>query len=718
MVPRLRGLGRMLRLYVLIDGLAVVFGALVAVLLITLFIDYTFRLTWDMRLVQLSSLAAVLAAITWREVVRPLRRRIGASELAVLVERRFPHLQSRLVSAVEFIGESGADEGGGPPADRGARRSPALMEAVVRQAGTAAADLRFTETLAHDRFRRRAAVMMACMAIVAVMGLTQRDLMGLWLDRNLLLREVPWPQRNRLTVEGLENGRMVVPRGDDVTLLAVVDEGYRPPLQTFIEYGGSGGFRGREQMLAVIGEDHRFTHTFERINATLECRIVGGDARTEPFKIEVVERPRVADVVIHIEPPSYTRADPYELRPGQTVAEALKGSRVGFRIRTNKPVRGASLVRQVAGREQEIGPAERVGDQGYVAFDTPEQSATYHFHLEDELGLTNRGERVVPVRFSVRLLADKAPRVRMRVRGAGEMVTRDAVLPVEVECADEFGLASAGLAHRAGDAGNGSEREPVVEPISGFEPGTVTFTQSLDWSVAARRFSEGDRFTLVAQAEDFDDVSGPNLGTSQTFMFRIVSREELMAELNRREQEYRQDFERLLRLQEELYAELLTLSGEADGSEDRSRQLVRLARRQRDHAGRMNTLRMQFEQVMSELRVNQMSSPTVEYRLGEGVAEPLGRLSRSEMPDAADRIDRLSRSASAEEVAAARDAQEAILAEMNRILANMVKWEGFQEAVALLREVMKMQGELNQETEKRIEAEIFGLADEEDDSGR
>jgi hypothetical protein len=45
---------------------------------------------------------------------------------------------------------------------------------------------------------------------------------------------------------------------------------------------------------------------------------------------------------------------------------------------------------------------------------------------------------------------------------------------------------------------------------------------------------------------------------------------------------------------------------------------------------------------------------------------------------------------------------------MNEILANMIKWEGFQEAVILLRDILKLQRDLNLETEKRIESEIFG----------
>ena len=47
---------------------------------------------------------------------------------------------------------------------------------------------------------------------------------------------------------------------------------------------------------------------------------------------------------------------------------------------------------------------------------------------------------------------------------------------------------------------------------------------------------------------------------------------------------------------------------------------------------------------------------------------------------------------------------------MNRILSNLLKWEGYQEAVTLLRDVIKMQKSLEQETEARVEAQVLGTA--------
>ena len=110
--------------------------------------------------------------------------------------------------------------------------------------------------------------------------------------------------------------------------------------------------------------------------------------------------------------------------------------------------------------------------------------------------------------------------------------------------------------------------------------------------------------------------------------------------------------------------------------------------------------------------MNQLSSPAVESRLGDGVVSPMRELHRSGMPSAANRLDELSQGGGVDVMRAARAAQQAVIDEMRRILSNLLEWQGFQEAVALLREVLKMQGQVSEETEKRIEREIFGAEPE------
>ena len=362
--PRLRTLGRRLRLYTLLDGLSILFPAIILALLLTLLVDRAARLDRDLRTGQLLSGIVILGFIAWRRLWSPLRIPVGDSELALLVESKFPQLESRLISAVEFTRD-------GQPSPEQAARSSRLMDAVVQEANRRTTDLRFEDALAHKRARERAIMSLGCVAVVAILAITSGSALRLWFQRNVLLSDVQWPQRNRLSVTGLKDGKMLAARGDDVTIWADVVPGYEVPRQVFIEFRpvldetGATGSAERKQMPAVIAQPETaggktatgFTHTFERIEGTLECRVIGGDARTEWFTIEVVDRPRIEDVTIAVAPPAYTRLDPYPLRAGQTVAEALKGSRLQFHIRTNKPVVKAELIRKRGSGPEHLGPA-------------------------------------------------------------------------------------------------------------------------------------------------------------------------------------------------------------------------------------------------------------------------------------------------------------------------------------------------------------------------
>lgn len=81
----------------------------------------------------------------------------------------------------------------------------------------------------------------------------------------------------------------------------------------------------------------------------------------------------------------------------------------------------------------------------------------------------------------------------------------------------------------------------------------------------------------------------------------------------------------------------------------------------------------------------------------------MAALSRTRIPAAADNLERLVTNEGSSPLESIKTSQDSILADMNRILANMQKWEGYQEAVALLREILKMQGNLNQEVKKQLE---------------
>lgn len=689
---RLRAVALRLRGYVLLDGVAWVIGFLFAAGVIQFTLDYGTRgLRWSMRAALLAVILGGVVWILWRRIISPLRVRVGLAETASLIERRFPELSSVLLSAVRFsMGDVGSAQ----------TSSPTLAASVVSAAGPRVRNLDFNTVLDPRRSRRAGyaaggALLATLIAALAMPGVTR-----LWFARNVLLQDVEWPRRTHLVVD-LPHGELVGARGDDLTVQASA-EGVQPR-EVEIVFTTASGERGRETMVTVGSEGaYRYRYTFKNAQEDFVFHLEGGDGETRDFSARLLERPRVEWSQLGIVPPAYTRLEAFTLRDGERAAQVLPGSEVTFTIATNKPVSQATLM---AGNKS-IAPAILEGDRRVVVI-SPRDTQTYHFALEDEFGLEDKQ----PIRFAVRVIKDEPPRVRLKLPGVGEMVTPEAILPIELEFADTYGLAGAELVFQVSRE---DAREGAI-PLTTFRPYLTTFSASHLWSLASESVTPGDRLTLFARATDFDDVSGPNIAESPPISARVVTRDELLAELARREQEFRMDFERLIDAQEQLRSRLLTLIGLSTtegGSEEFATTISTLERRQRSIAGSVNVVRQQVEQVLIEHRINQLASQTVEERLGQGIAEPIGRLTTRDLPEAADTIRRWSQDPDGEVGTTVDPQQVALLSQMRGILANMLQWEGYQEAVNMLRDILRLQNELRTETKDTAEEQGKGVFDD------
>ncbi|MEE9294326.1 MAG: hypothetical protein V3W34_05080 [Phycisphaerae bacterium] len=713
-VSRLTRLGRRLRSYALAGGVATVMVFALAAGMVQFLLDYTFRLPWDMRAVLLVVIVVALFWMGWRHLWRAWRFPFGSREMACLIEKRHPQLRSVLISAVQFASGHVGAEG---------FNSPGLVREVVRRARRETASIAFDGVLQRGPVRRSLVVIVAMIGIVVAAFGLRPDLMGIWLDRNLLLLDTRWPQHTNLLVD-LPDGVLTGARGDDLEVRAkAIGE---VPRTVSIIFEFDSGTSGKETMIGV-GENE-FRHTFGRVMEPFRFRLKGGDAETPWYKAQLADRPRVESARISVTPPAYAGLEPFVLPEGDRAVETLLGSEVVFDVQINKPVVRAELMSAQAHGFESVGfPAQAhglqpVGDAWSVTI-SPTETRMYHFELEDEIGLVNKR----PVRLSVRVLKDAAPRVRMEVRGVSDIITAQALLPVELEFSDVYGLARAELIYRIAR----EEDAAHVVPLEAFNAGAKLFETRLNWPADSVALVAGDRLTLFAEAEDFNDVSGPSVARSGDMILRIVTRDELLGELARREQEYRQEFERALEQQEDLRRQLLTLIGTSRGLQparpletssatsgvepgvkrELSARVAMLERRQRQIAGQVNLLRQQFEQVLAELEVNGLDTATIRQRLGEGIVMPLTRLAKRDLVTAADLLRQIDRDPGPETAGRADATQVAVLNEMRLILSSMLKWEGFQEAVTMLREILRLQRDLREDTTEEIErraVEILG----------
>lgn len=708
----LAALRRRARLYLLLDGVVRLVLALTVGGLAQLLIDRWLKLTIDQRAALNLAITTFWFWVIYRYLVVRVVRPLTDEDLAAVVDRRNPQLFDQLTTAVQFA----RGRVGDPRAN-----SPQLVDSVLHDAARDVGRVDFLAVLDHRQAIRRTSEMLVLLAVVALAFVVMPSVMYTWFHRNWFLADLPWPQRTYILPVGYENGMRHVAIGDELEIEARIEG--EPPTTAELLWSAPSGRNGREDMtrrgrslvvsLGVVTEDVRF-------------RIVGGDERTAAYSAVAVARPQVVRTAVHVTPPAYTGLDPLTVEQQATV-EVLRGAEVVIEAWLNKPIASAGFhgvngllrsaelmapdhVRVRLGTAPPNEPA--VAAPTMPAGTAPSgpallESGTYHFELVDRDRFNDRR----PVRFTIKVVADRPPGVDLKLTGVGQLITPRAEIPAEVKFEDLYGLSSVALAAQIG------EDVPHTRVLDGFAPPQRTFQTTRVVPASAYGVAPGQQLKLWAEAADLDP-RGPNVGRSPAIEMRVVTVEEFSNDLARRELELRRDFERLMGEQRVLAdaLERLLAVDAADGapSASTSQQLAGLARRQSTHAARVLTIRKQFDQILAEMQTNRVARAADERRLRDRIVAPLLQVARESMSAATDQLNGLRRQLSADRRAAARSTQSEILRQMRAILADMLEWEGYREAVALLREIINEQGEVRSETLKAVERQLEAILEEDE----
>lgn len=698
----LEELRRRARWYIALDGLSRFAWVLLVSGVIQLVLDWWLRFPIEQRIAVNLVITGFWAVFIHRYFLRPLSAPVTDEMLAMAVDRAHPELQDRVATAVQFArGAIGDPE----------MNSPQLVSAILNEAARSVSHTSFTDALNHARARRRFREFAAIGGIILLACIIARPMMVTWFWRNWLLAEIPWPQKTYIRPVGFETGQKRVPIGDELELVARI-EGQAPTTAEVVWWTPSGR-RGRELMTLRGGT--QLEASLGIVTEDVSFRIVGGDERTRNYHAQAAERPRIESIRTTLIPPEYTGLGTIDLEQ-QVVLEVLRGAVLEFDAMLNKPIVQAQFgppdkpgvdcdiqqPRRLKLRLETLGrdAAENAAQATWPAI---LESGVYRFELTDADGWKN----LRPVRYTIKVVPDRPPGVDLRIAGIGQLVTPAAELALVVKCTDVYGLSSASVLAQLNS-------EPAHEIVlSGLEPRTREFTAGQSLAVASLRAEAGQRLRIWAESSDLDPT-GPNVGQSAPIDLRVVTIEEFLADLARREMELRREFERLTSEQRVLQETLQRLSG--DGSESSAppqvQQVAALARRQGAHAGRSLAIARQFEQVLAELRTNRVMRTEDERRLSGRIIEPLEALARSYIPRTVEQITALRQGATADRLAEVNASMSEILRQMRQILSNMLEWEGYREAIGILREIIAQQQELRGSTLEAVEKQLEAILGE------
>ncbi len=577
-----------LRTYVAIEGIANVVLLLGLLFWVDLAGDRFLESSVVFRAVVLLLMIGLAGFVVWKRLLSRLLQPIRDRQLAVLLERAYPELGESLITSVDL-----------QTADRTKNREqeydhrsdgyyPFFLQRTVR---SAAHVLRPLDVRSLFRYRRLVVLLLLAMLFGGtVLGFCSvyTETAEIWFSRNILLSEKEWPRFSRIVLEGFDaEGRVRIAKGDPFPCIVKADATApqvpsRVQIQWALVEGGSRGGKtitiDRFQSETIDGVEHRtFLHTIPELIDSVVLTVIAGDTRIEGRVIEVVPPPNILDYELTVRYPEYRQRSDQMLRPTGR-ATVPEGSSLAIRGRTNKPLHsGTVAINGGSAVAVESIEAETL----LTRIDDLRANALLEFSLEDTDGIANRQ----PVRLDLEIVNDQPPTVGARLDGIGTAITPIAVLPVQGEVTDDYGLVD--VRFRFATARNPvpvplgedpdtqspdpqrqdqqqQEQQPIasetqpdqegIEPIAALD-GTIT-NQPLGqaFSVAERLLKPGDRLTLFVEASDAYSLpqtpgaaaAKPHLAMSETWQLEIVSPARLKGMLDAREIGLRERFEALI----------------------------------------------------------------------------------------------------------------------------------------------------------------------------
>ncbi len=339
--------------------------------------------------------------------------------------------------------------------------------------------------------------------------------------------------------------------------------------------------------------------------------------------------------------------------------------------------------------------------------------------MTDSEDITNRRG----TQYVLNLAPDTAPSVEVRKNGVGGSVTPIAAVPLYVVVRDDHGLAECNLVGRRSEEQRvgSNEGAPTTAPsgaavtqpvLPALAPGQAEIETQALLDLRERtelKLAPGDRVQVHVEARDVlpGELQGPNRGRSATLEFRVVSVQEMLEELIRRQKELRVEFAEAVDLQATTHSKSLAAADRAsagDTGAETSRLLAESSRIQTAVAAECGKAADTLAAILTEMRNNRVGNPADLDESWERVVAPLNAVVPRCRTVAAG-LETLAAAPAAPAAVKLAAEQEALRREMETILSNMTRIGSRQEVAKELQRILDLS--------QKLKADIESYADEE-----
>ena len=724
-LDRLRGLRRKLSGWILVDGLGRLAVALVVIALIDMGLDRLFKMDFAQRTIMLFIMASIALAIIYWRLIRPFDRRPNDDALILEVENKNRDLNESLISSVQLSREKDL---------QGKGMSASLTEATIKH-GLAEAERIDFGTALNQRINTRNWLVLAVGLLglgTLAFGVVSCSFLETWFNRNILLGDAQWPQNTYLQVVGAPNNQLVLDRGIDHIQKVMVEERSRDQdVDVFIEYDF--GSRRTTQKMNLTGKENGLEHQilFSNVSTEFRFRARGGDAITPWVDVTLVEPIDVRELPMTVQYPDYVgRTKPLE---GSGPHSILEGSKLTIGVTANMPVATAAL-RLDDGTQWTLNPQSDTEFQITLPDDVPGKTelrgGKYLVELTDAAGRKN----LRPVSIDISIAKDGIPKVMATMAGISGLVVPRARIPLSYKVTDRYGITktlidyswSDGNTNNEKNRGQANARDVAAKDIVQSGPNRdLEYSAKELFELESLKVPAGVVLRFTQNAVD-NNPTGEGIGVSREFLLRVVTEDELRADLLRREMEQRKAFEQIKNNQIQLLTDLRALAAASSdnvNTDERQRLLLEFQNRQSNIGTNMFRISERFEDFLQEAENNRLDESeeklkddisdqtemvvSIKTRYKDKIIKPISELEESEVYLAGRSIEEARRKMDTPQefsrvLRETADLQEGIVKKMEQILAAMEDSQTYQEIVNLVISLKKLEQDiLNGIKEKR-----------------
>ena len=443
----------------------------------------------------------------WTALVRPLRRKFVAAEIAALIERNHPELEERLSTVVELM-QAGDDTA-----------SRSLMESITMDAVKDVGAVKPTKEFTTRTVKPRLIAAAVALGVLAVLFAVFPKATARLVTRAI----IPSAEVDNIYASSLKvmPGDQVLLAGSSFSVSLAVDEGFpdKAYVRTRTE-GKRGESVERMTRTSALEEKNAFyTFDYPSVDRSFTYRVNCGSALTRGYTVTVVPVPAFSDRRIRITHPDYTGRPPDEYTNTAEIA-ALAGAKVAVSVHPDRDdIVGEALLprgRRAAGVKDE--DDRLVFSFGLGANDAGE----WGIALSDQYGFSNTVEM-----SEVRILKDEPPQLKVSEPTETSMeLPPYGQVPFSYEYSDDYGIAGAVLELSVGGSGFTNVMDLASSPA-----GDRRWSGYSSFELSRVKVPGGGallRLRLAVKDNCPEEFGGPHITYSPEYSLKVIARAETL----------------------------------------------------------------------------------------------------------------------------------------------------------------------------------------------